>query len=44
LLVLARLVLKKEYPTRVCLCKGSCRVREKGRDAVARQFVKGEGL
>jgi len=30
--------------TRIRLCRGSCRVREKGRDAVARQFVEGEGL
>ena len=32
--------VKKEYPTRVRLRRGSCRVREKGRDAIARQLCK----
>jgi hypothetical protein len=33
-------VSKKEYLTRVRLCKGSCRVREKGKDAIIRQSCK----
>jgi len=40
LLVCARLVSKRRYSTRIRLRRGSCRVREKGRDAVARQSYK----
>ena len=37
--------VKKEYPTRVRLCRGSCRVREKeGRMLLQGNYVKGGSL